>query len=659
MKSVSKIFFAYFLIVLLASVIFRSYVVIQLSSSFDFRSLLSSLFIGVFFDGVVALYTFIPFIILLLLYKDDNYKNWVQKSLYFVFFCSIAVNLFTICSEYFFYQEFKDRFNFIAVDYLVYSNEVLRNIWESYPIVPIMSFLLGMTILVFFLVFKYFRNSMQLSALSLSQKLRILIVYIFLFLSCLLFVNERSILDKLSAYEALLSKNGYHALFAAYRNNEISYDRFYTTMSSEMAEHEVHELLKGVDHVEKEIQSKSIDEDEKSIIRNLSSGQNPLRKNVIFVLMESMSARYMGLYGNNENLTPNLDRMAREGLFFSNIYSTGTRTVRGIEATLLSIPPTPGQSIVRRPEIKGLFNLGSVFKDHFYDCKFIYGGRSFFDNMGEFFSENDFDVIDQSSLTSQEIRFSNAWGVSDEDLFDKVIAESDQSYKNGRNFFNYALTTSNHRPYTYPQSIDIPSGSGRSGAVKYADYAVGELIKKAQNKPWFKDTVFVFVSDHNASVSGADIILPEDYHIPFIIYSPGFVAAEEKSFLASQIDVAPTLLGLLKFSYQSKFFGENLLSKNPERAFLGTYQKIGYIQNKKMTILAPNKKNEYYELVNDRWDLVKTEKNETIDQRADSSLFKTVAFYKTASDWFKNKRLQRSYKAVNDKNIKQVINEKK
>ena len=135
-----------------------------------------------------------------------------------------------------------------------------------------------------------------------------------------------------------------------------------------------------------------------------------LRKNVMLVSMESMGAEYLAHFGNRQNLTPNLDRLASEGLLFTKLLATGTRTVRGLEALTLSVPPTPGQSILRRPHNAELFTIGDVFRDRGYDTRFLYGGYGYFDNMNAFYAGNGFEVIDRTSLSADEIHFENVWG---------------------------------------------------------------------------------------------------------------------------------------------------------------------------------------------------------------------------------------------------------
>lgn len=155
------------------------------------------------------------------------------------------------------------------------------------------------------------------------------------------------------------------------------------------------------------------------------------------------------------------------------------------------------------------------------------------------------------------------------------------------------MTVSNHRPYTYPEGrIDIPSHTGREGAVKYTDYAIGKFIREAKLKPWFNNTLFVIVADHCASSAGKVELPVDKYHIPMIIYAPTLIKPGKFEKLTAQIDVGPSILGLLNFSYQSKFFGQDVFKMKDEqqRAFISTYQSLGYLKNNKLLILDPNKK---------------------------------------------------------------------
>ncbi|MFZ2906413.1 MAG: sulfatase-like hydrolase/transferase, partial [Cyclobacteriaceae bacterium] len=185
-------------------------------------------------------------------------------------------------------------------------------------------------------------------------------------------------------------------------------------------------------------------------------------------------------------------------------------------------------------------------------------------------------------------------------------------------------------PYTYPEGrIDIPSHTSRQGAVKYTDYSIGKFIKDASGKSWFRNTVFVIVADHCASSAGKTELPINKYHIPMLIYSPGNIMPGKMDRLMSQIDVGPTLLGLLNFSYTSKFYGYDIFRLEPgrERAFISTYQSLGYIKGDRLVILSPQLKVETF-LVSGK-EQTKTENDQQLVDEA-------IAWYQTASYSFAN-----------------------
>lgn len=262
------------------------------------------------------------------------------------------------------------------------------------------------------------------------------------------------------------------------------------------------------------------------IRRHISADGTPRKPNIILVTIESFSAKYMGSNGDPRNLTPNLDALRRESLYFNNFYATGTRTDRGLEAITLSIPPTPGRSIVKRiGRESGYGSLGQQLAAVGYDPVFVYGGRGYFDNMNAFFSGNGYRIVDQSSVAESEISFKNAWGMADEDLYRQALKLADADHAKQQPFLLQLMTTSNHRPYTYPDGrIDIPSGDGREGAVKYTDHAIAQFLRDAKGKPWFDNTLFVFVADHTAGSAGMEDLPVSNYQIPLWIYAPKLIA---------------------------------------------------------------------------------------------------------------------------------------
>ncbi|MFZ2631273.1 MAG: LTA synthase family protein, partial [Desulfosalsimonadaceae bacterium] len=328
------------------------------------------------------------------------------------------------------------------------------------------------------------------------------------------------------------------------------------------------------------------------ISRDIAPFGKEKRLNVVLVSVESLSAKYFGRFGNRQGITPFMDQLFKDGLLFTEFYATGTRTDRGLEAITLSVPPTPGRSIVKRPNNADYYSLGKVFQDRGYDVSFLYGGIGFFDNMNAFFSGNGYDIVDQTDFDNNEVTFQNAWGVCDEDLYHKAIQTANRSFEGKKPFFFHIMTTSNHRPYTYPEGkIDIPSGTNRSGAVKYTDYALHQLMTEAKAQPWFDDTVFVVVADHCANSAGKVGLPIEKYHIPLLVYAPKYIAPSEVGKIASQIDLAPTLLSLLDFRYESRFFGRNILTDDfVERSLIGNYQKLGLYKDNELVILSPGQK---------------------------------------------------------------------
>jgi phosphoglycerol transferase MdoB-like AlkP superfamily enzyme len=241
-----------------------------------------------------------------------------------------------------------------------------------------------------------------------------------------------------------------------------------------------------------------------------------------------------------------------------------------------------------------MFTLGNVLGEKGYDVKYIYGGNSFFDNMGYFFSNNGYHVLDRSNIPDKRIHHETAWGVSDEDAFGITLDECDQTYSKGKLFFNHIMTVSNHRPFTYPDGrIDIPSAAQlREGAVKYTDYAIGKFLKDASHKPWFNNTIFVIVADHCAKSAGKTDLPINRYHIPCFVYAPQIVKPKIENRLFSQIDLAPTILGMMNISYESRFMGFDLFKTSPQndRLFISTYQDMGYVKNDTLVILSPQKR---------------------------------------------------------------------
>ena len=512
-----------------------------------------------------------------------------------VFWIYACAFLFGAVAETLFWEEFGSRFNFIAVDYLVYTTEVLGNIVESYPVIPLLSAVAACAAPASrFLLRPCWKRAVLPAPRSRALAAACLIMLCAAFLYTPLTSPDR--------LEKELSANGVWSLFSAYRHNALDYRAFYPVMDEEKAALLVRRALteEGTRFVDEQAAKGSGAEEAAAPAlsgtdaavrtewrRDIAPLRPEWRPNVIQIVAESLGSNLLG-----EN-TPNLNRLLDESLSFSSLMATGTRTVRGIEALTLSLPPTPGSSIVRRPGCEGLFSTGTVFREKGYDTAFIYGGFGYFDNMNAFFSGNGFRIVDRAAASGEDITFANVWGMCDEDLFRLALREADNQYRQGRAFYQFVLTTSNHRPFTYPDGkVSIPSGTGRKGAVAYTDYAVGEFLKEAAKRPWFGNTVFILSGDHTSSAAGHTDLPPERYRIPAIFHSPGNIAPGRVDTLCSQADIPPTLFDLLGWSYRSGFFGRSVLRMTPEqgRAWISTYQILGRLTPESLVSMEPLQK---------------------------------------------------------------------
>lgn len=604
---------------------------------------------GLFYDlGVLSFFT-LPIVVYIAILPHKWVNSWFDKTIIYGGFSLLMLLFsFTFFAEITFWEEFKSRFNFIAVDYLIYTYEVVKNIQESYPLSVLISGVLLFSTSIVYVFYKrgVFKATLSFSA-SLRMKFLVLAVNLIMVFGFIGMVDNTQAEWSANRYNNEISKAGIYSFFAAFRSNHLDFESHYLTLDKDKAFALVKETLTD------------------SLTTFEKGSANPLRRkiaqpalgpeekpNVIFVLMESMSASFMQAYGGTGNLTPHLDAFNEEGFTFTDMYANGTRTVRGMEAVVLSIPPTPGNSIVKRPDNANLYSISTIFKAKGYSNSFFYGGDGYFDNMNAFFGGNGFTIYDRGrgsilsekikttrhQITNQEVTFENAWGISDEDIFAKELKVADEEYANKQPFFHFVMTTSNHKPYTYPDGkIDIPSGSGRYGAVKYADYAVGELVRQAKTKPWFKNTVFVFIADHCASSAGKDEIDVKNHHIPAIIYNLPQQKPLKFAKEVAQIDIFPTLFSLFNWSYTSQFYGKNVLdSSYKERSFIGTYIKLGYKEKNKVLILADQKKVHQSNYDDQQKELTPQAVNPLL-------LNKSIAFYQTADYLFQNHLLNANH----------------
>ena len=379
--------------------------------SFD-ASLAAAFALGLLYDGGAAVLFAAPLAALLIVLPARFFQwRWARALAGAGFVAVIYLLLFGAVAEWVFWDEFSVRFNFIAVDYLVYTKEVVNNIRESYPMPRLFAGIFAVSAAVAWLGWRTGLVQGWLAAEPEPLRRRALAggAWLGAALAIGVGLDAGAIPGFANNYNRELAKNGLWSLFAAFRNNELDYDQFYPTLPVDAAFQRLHAQLAHDG-------SEPIAPGTRDTLRFVRSPGVEQHPNVIQITVESLSASFLSEFNRATRLMPNLEQIARKSLVFDRFYATGTRTDRGMEALTLAIPPTPGRSLVKRPRNEDLFTLGSVFRSRGYDTAFIYGGYGYFDNMNYFFGHNGYRTVDRASVAGSDITFANAWGACDEDL---------------------------------------------------------------------------------------------------------------------------------------------------------------------------------------------------------------------------------------------------
>lgn len=319
--------------------------------------------------------------------------------------------------------------------------------------------------------------------------------------------------------------------------------------------------------------------------------------NVVVILLESFGAEYVSRYSPG-GLTPNFDRLAQEGITFDRMFATGTRTSRGIEATIAGFMPTPARAVLKLGLAqRNFYTAAEMFRRAGYSTHFVYGGEANFDEMKSFFVGNGVEQIWDQTVVQKPGHAVGVWGIHDEDLF--LEGHSIFERQGDKPFFAVMLSTSNHTPFDYPRgkiepNPDFPEDSPEN-AIKFADHALGKFFEKAKASPYFQNTLFLVVADHGTRVSGDQLIPIFKFHIPAtIVGPPRLVQPRTIDTLASQVDLMPTLLGLTGRSWTHPMMGRDLLAPATEpfsregRALLQYETHFGYWKGNDLLILRPN-----------------------------------------------------------------------
>ncbi|MGQ0502726.1 MAG: LTA synthase family protein [Panacagrimonas sp.] len=590
--------------------------------------------LGLVNDAMQAVYLFIPLSLWLALVPVQR-RPRSRRVLALGVWLMLVGMLFIAACEYFFFQEFDSRFNLVAVDYLIYPTEVIGDIRDEYPVGTLLS---AIAVIATFGTWRLLRH-LQGGRLVTSPTPRLRAVTLALHAAALGLITLLWTSDSLSVFHNRvaneLAANGPARFVAAFNNNHIDYPAFYRNGDSgEMFDRLTANLAPGG--------GRFVNLPGGDLTRHFDANPAGLgRLNVVILVEESLGAEFVGAYGSTRKLTPEFDALARQGMLFTRAFATGTRTVRGLEAITASLPPIPSESIVKRKGNEDIATLGKVMNGLGYQSSFLYGGYGAFDDMNPYFGHNGFAISDRTQIENP--RFTNPWGVSDEDLFEHALGYFDQAATRGQPFFSVIMSTSNHKPFTFPEGVAgvKPRGGGRRAGVLYADHSIGQFIRAARTRPWFRDTVFVVVADHDARVYGKANVPLNTYEIPLLIYSPAHIKPQRVDTVTSQMDVAPTLLGLLGLEYQAPFFGQDVLkwpAHLPRTILFNHNHDVAALRGDKLCILGLRKtvRCEHYE----RTPGAPGEDTTHFAPAADDSdlLDLATAYYQTAYEQFTQRR---------------------
>ncbi|MDA1097912.1 MAG: sulfatase-like hydrolase/transferase [Proteobacteria bacterium] len=498
--------------------------------------------------------------------------------------------IFTFIAEVYFWNEFSDRFNGIAVYYLLFPREVIGNLEESFDL----SYYLPLVLIAATAI--WWPNRKALGAFlrpaaaplgTLERIVRLGRTLAFLALAVAI-VSALPVRISDNREVDLLATNGLITMAAAALNNDTDYAGVYPTLPPEVT-------LPILRRIVAQDNTSLLDtvENRYGILRHIDNGAVAKRLNIVLVTEETYGSVFVDSLDNrlDDPISPDLDNLARDGLMFTNIYASGDRTVRGLEATETAFPPIPGIATSRRPGADGMHSLPHLLQQFGYGSAVLYGGNPSFDNMGTFWKGIGFDQVWGESDVRHD-SFTTIWGVSDEDLFTEALRRMDEETAKNKPVLLTLMTVSNHRPYKFPQTvIKWDERLGRiQNTARYAQWAFVDFVKRAREKPWFADTVFIFVGDHGTKVNGAAAVPVHSFRVPLLFYAPNHIKPGRDETLGAQIDLIPTLMGLLGISYNSPFFGVDLrrVEKGKGRIAIAHNFSIAYGRPGHIVVLEPN-----------------------------------------------------------------------
>ena len=579
-------------IYLLALSVFSVFRIMLFLSEFDridekevaILTIFKSFIMGVRFDIVISGYILIlPTLIFLTLeligFKSKSIKQFFFYWIYILF--TIAFTVSTADIPYF--NQFYDRFSVGAFEWMESYKIVISMIFqEPKYFLFIIPFIL-LEIVFYILLKKIFEQENETQKINFFLNTFVSLIFLaIVFLGIRGRIEEKSPIRIGTAYfsnNSFLNKLGLNPSFTLIRSYLDSKDkdnRVVKFMDDKLAIEMVQKNL-GITKTQynspiaREVQPDTL----------LSA-----QPNVVLIIMESMSAAKMKRHGSTEELTPFLDSLSHNSIYFENIYTAGKHTFNGIFSTLFSFPALYRQhSMKTNNQYDGIST--SLLKNG-YSTTYFTTHDSQFDNIEGFLRSNNFqNVISQSDYPVSEVK--TTLGVPDDFMFRFSIPKINELSERENPFFVTFMTTSDHSPFYVPEYFQPKAKAIESQIVQYADWSLQQFIQLASKEAWFNNTIFVFVADHGAAIDAKYDISLNYFHTPLIIYAPEiFKGNQVHQKIGSQIDVYPTVMGLIKQKYVNNTLGIDLLNEERKFTIINDDDKVGILDTDYLCIMKNN-----------------------------------------------------------------------
>ncbi|MGR3809643.1 LTA synthase family protein [Jiulongibacter sp. NS-SX5] len=306
--------------------------------------------------------------------------------------------------------------------------------------------------------------------------------------------------------------------------------------------------------------------------------ENP---NVLVLIWESFTEKVVDEKFDGKYVTPYFNRLKKEGVYFSNAYASGDRTDKGIVSVLSGYPAQPTYSIIKEPsKTQKLPILSKDFQNRGYNSEFYYGGETEFANIKSYLLTADFEnIIDLDNFSEEQS--DTKWGVHDELIFDKFLADHQSARKSP--FFSTLLTISSHEPFDVPLDSTIFEGSDEQNlylnSLYYTDQEFGRFIDSAKTQPWWQNSIVIVVGDHGHRLPETNS-KSESFRIPLLWTGGAVKNSTVVDDVVSQNDIAKSLLNILQMNSQAYQWSKDMFRTIlPSWAFFSFNDGFGYVKN--------------------------------------------------------------------------------